>query len=72
MSKEAETHQCHYKNSGNQQVKDLVLSLLWYGFHPWPWAKNKKVSRANKILFHSQKMQMNQNACYFYFFKGKF
>lgn len=20
-----------------QQVKGLMLSLLWYGFNPWPW-----------------------------------
>ena len=32
-----------------QEVKDLMLSLLWHGFDPWPWnmfmpqvAKKKK------------------------------
>ena len=35
---------------GGLQVKNLVLSLLWFGFDPWPknfhmpwaWPKNKK------------------------------
>ena len=40
-----------------QWVKDLALSLLWHGFHPWPWnfhmpqeqPKKKKRKKKKKI-----------------------
>ena len=46
-----------------QWVKDLALSLLWYGFSPWPqgtstcqaWPKKKK----KKFLFFLIKKDLN-------------
>ena len=58
-----------------QQVKDLVLLLLWLGFHPWPgnfympraWPKkNKKTKPKN------QQEKSHKHACSRFCDKKKF
>ena len=44
---------------GGLEIKDLVLSLLWPGFHPWPknfcmwWASKKKKKRKKNYIVGS-------------------
>ena len=55
---------CSWSSLVTQQVKDLVLSLLWLGFEPWPRAfympqgqskkKKKKKKKAHQETYKAQ------------------